>query len=162
MTDRTHRHGLTLVEMLVVVGIIATLAAIVVVVTRRVENQSDEQVVANAFAVLKSALRGYYEFADQFPQQPVRNAGSAAALGHIQLMYAALDAVPECKQVLKGIDTILVKRRDRQPAESRFYDPWGTPLDYVYVVNVDTFPELISAGPDKVFGTSDDITSKDK
>ena len=162
MTDRTHRHGLTLVEMLVVVGIIATLAAIVVVVTRRVENRSDEQVVANAFAVLKSALREYYEFMDVFPGQPDRTVSNGTALAHIQLMYAALDAVPECKQVLKGIDSVLVRRRDRQPVESRLYDPWGTPLNYVYVAGVDTFPELISAGPDKAFGTSDDITSKDK
>jgi len=158
MTDWKCKHGLTLIEMLVVLGIIAMLAAMVIVVTRRVENQSGEQVVANAFAVLKSALREYYEFADQFPRQP--DTGGAMALVHITDMYRALDAVPACKEILKGIDTILVQRHDKQPAESRFYDPWGTPLDYVYVAGVDTFPKLTSAGPDKQFGTTDDITSK--
>ncbi len=161
MTDRKRKHGLTLIEMLVVVGIIAMLVAMVIVVTRRVGNQSGEQVVANAFAVLKSALREYYEFVDDFPRQPDRT-GGATALAHITDMYRALDAVPACREILKGIDSILAQRHDRQPVESRFYDPWGTPLDYAYVAGVDTFPELISAGPDKVFGTSDDITSKNK
>jgi len=162
MTDWKCKHGLTIVEMLVVVGIIATLAAMVLVATRRVENQSGEQVVANAFAVLKSALREYYEFADEFPRQPDRTVDKATALTHIQVMYAALDAVPACREILKGIDNILVQKRDNQPAMSRFYDPWGTPLNYVYVAGMDSFPGLMSAGPDKQFGTTDDITSKGK
>ena len=162
MTDWKRKRGLTLVEMLVVVGIIAVLAAMVIVATRRVDNQSGEQAVANAFAVLRSALREYYEFADEFPRQPDRTISSATALVHIQVMYAALDAVPACRDLLKGIDSILVQRNDKQPAMSRFYDPWGTPLNYVYVAGVDSFPELMSAGPDKQFGTTDDITSKGK
>jgi prepilin-type N-terminal cleavage/methylation domain-containing protein len=157
MTDREHKRGLTLVEMLVVLGIIAALASMVIVMVRRVENQSSEQAVANAFAVLKSALREYYEFADEFPKQQ-----GATALSRIQAMYTALDAVPACKEILKGIDTILVQRNDKQPAESRLYDPWGTPLDYAYIAGTDSFPRLTSAGPDKQFGTTDDITSKDK
>jgi len=162
MTDWKYKRGLTLVEMLVVVGIIATLAAMAIVSIRRVENQSSENVTANAFALLKSALREYYEYADEFPRQPDRIADRTTALVHIRVMYSALDAVPACREILKGVDSILVQRHDNQPAMSRFYDPWGTPLDYVYVAGTDTFPELISAGPDKLFGTTDDIRSKGK
>jgi prepilin-type N-terminal cleavage/methylation domain-containing protein len=160
MTDWKRKRGLTLIEMLVVVGIIATLMAMVIVVTRGVENQSGEQVVANAFAVLKSALREYYEYADEFPKQPDLTVNNAAALAHIQVMYSALDTVPACRETLKGIDAILGRRHDKQPVESRLYDPWGMPLNYVYVPGTDSFPKLTSAGPDKLFGTGDDITSK--
>jgi len=39
------------------------------------------------------------------------------------------------------------------------YDPWGMVLDYRYVPG-DNFPELVSAGPDKIFGTADDINNR--
>ena len=62
----------------------------------------------------------------------------------------------------------------------RLIDPWGTPLRYDYYVNkVETakpsqpavtwsnriktirpFPVIICAGPDREFGTGDDITSR--
>jgi prepilin-type N-terminal cleavage/methylation domain-containing protein len=162
MADCKCKRGFTLVEMLVVLGVIATLAAMVIVVIRRVENQSNESVVANAFALLKGALREYYEYTDGFPAQPDRTPSNATALAHIQFMYSALDAVPASRQILKGIDNILVQRHDSQSALARFYDPWGTPLNYVYASGIDTFPELTSAGPDRKFGTADDISSKGK
>lgn len=161
MADGKYKRGLTLIEMLVVLGIIATLAAMVIVAIRRVENQSSENVVANAFSLLKGALREYYEYTDGFPAQPDRTLSNATALMHIQLMYSALDTVPASREILKGIDNVLVQRQDMQPAMARLYDPWGTPLNYIYAPG-DTFPELVSAGPDKIFGTADDISSKGK
>jgi prepilin-type N-terminal cleavage/methylation domain-containing protein len=67
MADRRYRHGLTLLEMLVVVGVIAVLAAAVIALTRRVDYQSKEKVLANTFAVLNSALRQFYDYGYQFP-----------------------------------------------------------------------------------------------
>jgi type II secretory pathway pseudopilin PulG len=149
--------------MLVVLGVIATLAGMVMVLTRRVENQSNESILANAFALLKSALREYYEYAGDFPRQPDRVLGKATALAHVQLMYDALDSVPASRGVLKGIDSILVQRYDNQPAMARMYDPWGTALNYIYNPSGgDSFPEVVSAGPDKQFGTADDVSSKGK
>ena len=162
MADWKCKRGLTLIEILVVLGVIATLAAMVIVVTRRVESQSSENIVANAFALLNGALREYYEYTDKFPVQPDRTPGNGTALAHIQSMYSALDAVPACKDILKGIDAVLVQRHDKQPAMSRLYDPWGTPLNYIYTPGINTFPELVSAGPDRKFGTADDISSKGK
>jgi prepilin-type N-terminal cleavage/methylation domain-containing protein len=161
MADGKYKRGLTLIEMLVVLGVIATLAAMIVVATRRVENQSSESIVANAFSLLKAALREYYESTDAFPIQPDRTPSNATALVHIRLMYSALDTVPASREILKGIDAVLVQRQDKQPAMARLYDPWGTPLNYIYAPS-DTFPELVSAGPDKTFGTADDISSKGK
>jgi prepilin-type N-terminal cleavage/methylation domain-containing protein len=41
----------------------------------------------------------------------------------------------------------------------RYIDAWGTSIRYVYLTGT-AFPTLTSAGPDKVFDTPDDITSK--
>lgn len=42
----------------------------------------------------------------------------------------------------------------------RFVDAWGMSVRYQYVPTADSFPQVISAGPDKVFGTPDDIENK--
>lgn len=42
----------------------------------------------------------------------------------------------------------------------RFIDTWGTSLWYLYDPAADSFPQVVSAGPDKVFGTPDDIENK--
>jgi hypothetical protein len=56
----------------------------------------------------------------------------------------------------------------------RVIDPWGKTLRYSYYKNSQeigsssepdpdsprTFPVIISAGPDKIFGTSDDISTR--
>ena len=158
MADGKYERGLTLMEMLVVLGVIATLAAMIIVATRRVETQSNESVVANAFSLLKAALREYYEYTDAFPVPP----SGATPLERIQFVYDALDTVPGSRQVLKGIDAVHVQRQDKQPAPARLYDPWGTPFNYIYTPGSDTFPVLVSAGPDRKFGTADDISSKGK
>ena len=64
----------------------------------------------------------------------------------------------------------------------RIIDPWGTTLHYVYYPDwadykgpgglagyfgyagksKRTFPEITSAGPDRIFGTGDDITNRKK
>jgi type II secretory pathway pseudopilin PulG len=139
--------GLTLIEMLTVVGIIMLLAGLVVTLTRHVDNQSKEKALSNTFALLKGALREYYDFNDVFPVMsgvtPVNRAAS---------LYTQLNSVPASRQVLQQIDQKLV-------TGGAIYDPWGMVIDYKYQSG-DTFPELISAGPDKLFGTVDDISSR--
>jgi hypothetical protein len=44
-------------------------------------------------------------------------------------------------------------------ASPEIYDPWGTALDYRYTPG-ENFPLMVSAGPDKKFGTADDINNK--
>lgn len=41
---------------------------------------------------------------------------------------------------------------------SRFIDPWGR--SFIYTYNGGCFPEIVSAGPDGVFGSGDDISNK--
>ncbi len=143
--------------MLVVVAIIAVLATLVITITLRLENQSKERALANVFALLRSALTEYYQDMNAFPVQPERDLTKAAL--HIELLYTQLNAVPASRQVLQQVNDAFVKAGAAPAAVPKICDPWGTVLDYYYAPD-NQFPELMSAGPDKRFGTADDISSK--
>ncbi len=157
MANSRHNNGVTLVEMLVVLGIILVLSGIVVTVTLRVDTQSKENALRNAFALVGSALREYYDAKGQFPPQAERN--PANALAHIESMYQELRLVPASRQILDKLAPGVVKNEGGIADLRSMSDPWGTVMDYVYVPD-NTFPELISAGPDRQFGTGDDISNK--
>ncbi len=159
LETRRHHRGVTLVEILVVLGIIVVLSGIVITVTLRVDSQAKENALRNAFALVDSALREYYEFQGLFPPQPERN--PANALAHVELMLQELRSVPAARQVLEKINPALIKSEGGAADAQSLRDPWGTVLDYVYLPD-NTFPELISAGPDRQFGTGDDISNKGK
>jgi prepilin-type N-terminal cleavage/methylation domain-containing protein len=161
MTDSTHDKGVTLVEMLVVLGIIVVLAGLAVTLTRRVDIQSKERALDNVFALVNTSLREYYEFRGAFPEQTERNTDNAGV--HIQLMVQALRSVPDSRRVLEQLNPSLIKDQGGVGGGPLLRDPWGTVLDYVYDPGAgDSFPELISAGPDRRFGTGDDISSKSR
>ncbi|MHC4623374.1 MAG: type II secretion system protein [Planctomycetota bacterium] len=98
-------------------------------------------------------------------------------------MYFFLSRVAECRKTLGRIDDSLITSKDEAGEYMilrirllgeypllRIIDAWGTTLRYDYydeegspaekVASRRTFPLLISAGPDRLFGTGDDITSK--
>lgn len=166
MVSLRHNSGVTLVEMLVVLGIIMVLSGIVITVTVRVDNQSKENSLRSAFALVGSALREYYEVKGQFPPQPEMDSASTSALAHIESMVLELRLVPAARQVLDKLDPALVRSEGGTADLRSLCDPWGTVLDYVYVAG-NNFPELVSAGPDKQFGLNrsdplaqDNISSK--
>ena len=102
-----------------------------------------------------------------------------------EALYFFLSRVPECRKTLAKIDRSLITNKglDKQPmnieVDGRVYpllriiDPWGTTLRYDYYdeelfPDVDrvkrsrkNFPLITAAGPDKQFGTADDITNRD-
>jgi type II secretory pathway pseudopilin PulG len=146
--------GLTLIEMLVVIGVIVLLASLVVSMTRHVGDQSKERALSYTFSLLKGALREYYEFKDVFP-----DANGITPVDRAAYLYAQLDSVPASRRVLQQISQALVRGSVDPPDPMKVYDPWGVVIDYRYKSG-DAFPELISAGPDKTFGTPDDISSR--
>lgn len=101
-----------------------------------------------------------------------------------EVMYFFLSIVPESRRTLDKIDESLKTNLglDSQPVNIsltypdgsitvsplvRIIDPWGITLKYDYYneVSLDplsrrNFPEITSAGPDKKFGTADDISSR--
>jgi prepilin-type N-terminal cleavage/methylation domain-containing protein len=231
MDNSRSQHGLTLLEMLVVVGIIAALMAMIIVVTHRVEGQSQENMLASTFAVLESALGQFYDYEFRYSPTDQRREYAElrfpldcsdysllalqAALANVlgaqtvlisnhndategnparkleylqysgcEVMYFFLSQVPEARAALNGISPGLVTNKnmygsdiqiaiDGRPAEPllRVVDPWGTTLRYDYYDERSqdvagwartkrSFPVLTSAGPDRQFGTADDINSK--
>ena len=158
MESHKYKYGLTLVEMLIVIAVIALLATIVVSIAGRFDNQSKERGVKSVFVLLESSLQEYNEYKSSFPEQPEKNFTNVSE--HSEFLYKELYSIPESRKILERISDSLIKNKygvAETPPE--IYDLWGTALDYRYVA-VDNFPELISAGPDRVFGTSDDISSK--
>jgi general secretion pathway protein G len=134
MKTRKYKHGLSLVEMLIVVGIIALLATMVLSLASRIDNQSKENSLKSTFALLEGALEEYRDFYGNFP-------------GNLGELYS----IPNSRKILEKMGY----------SQGLISDPWGRPLQYRYVPG-DNFPELISAGPDREFGTPDDITNRKK
>ncbi len=99
---------------------------------------------------------------------PISGASSAG-------LYYFLDRHPNSRGMVGAISNMLITNRDandtplmifiageqrdiagEQRDLVRFVDPWGTSLWYRYADGW-AFPQVISAGPDRVFGTDDDI-----
>jgi len=134
--------------------------------TLRFNTQSRERDLSGTFLLLKSALTEYHEEMGVFPEQPEDEFGTVddefeKAREHAELLYEKLHAVPASRQVLKRINGVFVKGDLSDDDPLKVYDGWGMFLDYRYDPNDGGFPELISAGPDKEFATTDDISSKD-
>ena len=160
---RRSEAGVTLVEMLIVLAIITLLASLVIGMVTHIDNQSKGKGLQNTFAVLESALEEYREQTGHFPEQPERNFANAAA--HCEILYDALNSIAGSRKILEKISDSLIKHNvdtGAMPPIPEIYDPWAGVLDCSYDPLVDTYPELISAGPDKNFGTADDISSRKK
>jgi prepilin-type N-terminal cleavage/methylation domain-containing protein len=158
MKTYKYKRGLTLVEMLTVVVIIALLATMVIGIAARIDNRSKERSLECTFALLESALQEYHEYTGRFPEQSEKN--FTRAVVHSEYLCEQLQRIPDSRKVLDKISGSLIENKygvAGTPPE--IYDPWGTALDYRYVPG-DNFPELISAGPDKIFGNADDISNK--
>ena len=158
-----YNHGVTLVEILVVVAIITILATMVIGIAGRINDQSKERGLEFTFTLLESALEEYNEFKGTFPPQPEKNFTDPQMNPqylHSQYLHGELSLIPESRKILERVTRSIIKNEygtiDTQP---EIYDPWETVIDYIYVPG-DNFPELISAGPDKIFGTADDISNK--
>ena len=151
---------MTLIEMLVVLAVIVLLAGIVVGVGLGIENQSKKKAVKAAFALLESALQEYYDFTGMFPA-----ANDADPNVNCEILYAALDSLPGSRRILENISEKVIHNKFNPavvPPIYEIYDPWGTVIDYRYIAS-DSFPRLISAGPDKKTGIGfdgDNITNR--
>ena len=149
-----NKQGLTLIEILAAMIIVAVLASITIKVVSHIDNQSNEQGIESTFALLDSALQEYYEYWKGFPDPDM-----TPYLTHSAALYGQLKDTPKTSTLLEGISEKLIKNNPDQADMPEIYDPWGTILDYRYVPG-DSFPRLVSAGPDKVFNTADDIQNR--
>ena len=97
--------------------------------------------------------------------------GGAYGFSSAALFYF-LDKSPASRGIASAVANSLITNKDTdgndititigtnpQTDLPRYIDAWGTSIRYVYLTGT-AFPVLTSAGPDKVFDTPDDITSK--
>jgi len=155
MKSYKHKYGVTLVEMLIVVAIIALLATMVIGIATRIDNQSKERALKNTFGLLEGALQEYYEYNGKFPEYTV----DIGRVERSEILYRELNRIPSSRKILEEISDSLIEDKSGTPGVLEIYDPWKVELDYRYVAG-NNFPELISAGPDRDFNTPDDITGR--
>lgn len=215
MKSYKHKTGVTLVEILIVVAIIAILTTMVIGIAGRIDDQSKEQLTKSTIAILTAALRQFHDYEYRYKDLTysgfdfpldcndfdVTNLqatlGQALGLGPgiigggihqneysgAEALYFFLSRVPACRKTLDKIDKSLITNEDsnKQPMNIdiggkvypllRVIDPWGKALRYDYYNEWEidpilrqkgkrTFPVITSAGPDKKFGTADDIGSR--
>ena len=129
-TKLHRRAGFTLVEMLLVLVILATLAAIVIPKMAGRSQQAKVTAAATQIAAFKTALESYEVDTGAFPK-----GGNLGELvnSNVQGWHGPyLDRIPP--------------------------DPWNNNYEYDYPGKHGTY-DLISAGPDGRMGTDDDINN---
>ncbi len=205
MKSYRHKPGFTLVEMLIVVGIISILVTMVIGVAVRIDNKAKEQLAESSIAILTATLEQFADFGYNYKDATyfefdfpldcngfsVSDLGATLgwALGTTisiiaddddpnysgsETLYFFLSRVPECRKTLDKIDrsliisngTITDTTNNREYPLLRIVDPWRKTLRYDYYADETdpdskrNFPVITSAGPDGIFGTNDDVSSR--
>ena len=212
MKSCRNKYGLTLVEVLIVIAIIAILTTIVIGVAGRVQDRANEYLIKNTLVICTTSLRQFGEYTyiyegqysdlrypidcNDFESEEIKSALQTALGGQsvtifavpeysgCEMMYFFLNRVPSSREILEKIDSSLIKSEDssgiirtmkigsRDYTLLRIVDPWGKTLRYDYYdenltyyspqreKSKKNFPVITSAGPDGIFDTSDDITSR--
>ncbi len=168
MPTTRHKSGLTLVEILVVLSIVVTLTLLSWRGFSALEDQSGERRQRQAFAMMEEALEAYTLTQNAFPLQAELLA-DARLNGTLALasenLYSSLSLEPASQKRLARIPQNMVVPGPRIDPDGnplqQIRDAWGTLLFYHWnPADAHSFPLLHSAGPDKEFGTSDDINNK--
>lgn len=148
---RQRSRGFTLIEMLVVIGIISVLGGLVlsgVVFARQSARRKTTRMFLDTIAVALEHYRNDYSI---FPD----GAGDAASAGKL---YRTLTERRGFGPYLTGLASNQTADTDRD-GNPELVDAWGQPVRYTegrYLADERDY-ELRSAGPDGEFDTDDDI-----
>ncbi len=199
MKSYRYKTGVTLIEMLIVVGIIAILAALVITTAGRIEARANAQLTESTIVLIIAAVEQFRDYEYEYPQyqtpdfsalkfpldcsgidvSDIEAALDAATPLNIdyapdEVWYYFLSRVPECRKTLDKIapslkqsTTIITDNNGREYFFLKIVDPWGNKIRYSYDYDYTpdhkdswTFPVITSAGPDRIYGNDDDISSK--
>jgi prepilin-type N-terminal cleavage/methylation domain-containing protein len=222
MAPRRRNPGLTLVEMLLTIAIVAILVTVMAVSASSLRTQANIKLTQSAMSVISAALQQYYDFYGKYPPEqgtdtPLQSLAKAvnhdptdvkfmvinkatmppvasptwATMNPVPLgavpdsanaasyaLYLYLFGVPASRSILSKLSEQMTASDETdtkgnpfvvywtKPAIdrrmlTRFIDAWGKPLRYEYKTG-DMSPVVVSSGPDKNFGTPDDIRSNGK
>jgi len=132
--------GFTLLEMVIVLGIIALIMGGVMGVLRKIGSVGNVNRVVGDFKGLESALMGYKTLAGRYPSQS-----------------------QGLKALVEKPTTSPRPKRWRQIQTKPQLDPWGNEYIYKFPGTIDkTMPEIICMGDDGQEGTEDDMSSQDE
>ena len=157
MIRKQNKNGLTLIEILAAIAIVAILAAGLYIAGSRAETQAKIKLTESTIQMLSAALEQYYGFYKSFPD-PAASYPTGCTLS-IEKLYYKLSTAPDAKIILNKINSSLIKDADKN-GYPEVVDAWGTAFKYEYTSG-NNFPVITSAGPDKDFSKTDDnITSR--
>ena len=157
MKRKENKYGLTLVEILVAIAIIAILAAGLYSVGNYVETQAKIKLTESTIETLCTALEQYYDFYKSFPD--LNASGYPVDCNGIERLYYKLGLAPDAKKIINQINPSLIKDVDNDKYPE-IVDAWETDFRYSYNSG-GNFPVIDSNGPDKKSGDDDDISSRD-
>ena len=132
---KSGREAFTLVEIMLVLFILMSLATVGIIAVQQVSGRAKKQQAAIKVGEYAQAVKMFYSIYDRFPTTD-----------------EGLDALQNCPASMDQADYDSVIDTNIKP------DPWGMPYNYQYPSSRggDGF-DLWSSGPDMSSGTDDDI-----
>ncbi|NWK54001.1 type II secretion system major pseudopilin GspG [Verrucomicrobiaceae bacterium N1E253] len=137
---RVLSSGFTLLEMVIVLGIIAMIMGGAIFTMQRISDSGAITVVEGDFSSINNALQSYKTNARSYPSQQQG----------LQALVEKPSTAPRPKRWTRILDEV--------PK-----DPWNNEYLYKYPGSKDrSRPEIISMGKDGLEGTEDDLSSQDE
>jgi len=134
-------RGFSLFEMVIVMGIIGVILGGAIYSMGKIGDAARIGAVDGNFTALSSNLDMYKINGKRYPTQQQG----------LEALIEKPSASPKPKRWIQTLDD-----------PDKLIDPWDTKYQYKYPGSKDpSRPEIISAGPDKQFGTDDDLSSQD-
>jgi len=133
------RAGFTLLEMVIVLGIIAMIMGGAIFTMQKISDSGALTVVDGDFASINNALQAYKNNAGNYPSQQQG----------LKALVEKPGSAPRPRRWIQIMDDIPT-------------DPWNNEYTYKYPGSKDrSRPELISKGKDGLEGSEDDLSSQD-
>jgi prepilin-type N-terminal cleavage/methylation domain-containing protein len=152
---RPHPEGFTLIELMVVLGIIAVMVTITVVATMHFLAKPEIEQTKVHQRIIMAAVARFYEQVGRYPNEQ--------ADGLTNALYQELmneDLSPDAAKAIADLPASAVEGEAIN--EKQFLDAFHVPMRYTENGSMFNKPVLISAGPDGLFGDESNLTDDER